>query len=82
MATIPGKLKLCQREEIVIIQVCGERVLSENRTKRERLSDQKRKKKTRSKRHKGSQEKCPRKLERTPARLNTVKGTRKRTRKT
>ena len=32
---------LSQREEIVMIQVCGERVLSENRMKRKRLSDQK-----------------------------------------
>ena len=63
-----------------MIQVCGERVLSENKMKRKRLSDQK--KKTRSKRRKGSREKRARKLERTPIRLNTVKGTRKRTRKT
>ena len=25
-ATIPAELRLCQREEIVMIQVCGERV--------------------------------------------------------
>ena len=64
-----------------MIQVCGERFLSESKMKRKRLSDQK-KKKTRSKRRKGSREKRARKLERTPIRLNTVKGTRKRTRKT
>ena len=37
-----------------MIQVCGERVLSENRMKRKRLSDQK---KTRSKRRKGMEAK-------------------------
>ena len=36
-----------------MIQVCGERVLSENKMKRKILSDQK---KTRSKRRKGSRE--------------------------
>ena len=41
LAKIPAELKLCQREEIVIIQVCGERVLSGNRMKRKILSDQK-----------------------------------------
>ena len=50
-----------------MIQVCGERVLSENRMKRKRLSDQK---KTRSRRRKGSREKRARKLERTSLRLN------------
>ena len=38
--TIPAELKLCQVEEIIIIQVRGERVLSESRLERER-SDQK-----------------------------------------
>ena len=38
--TIPVELKLCQPEEIVIIQVRGERVLSENRLERKRQSDQ------------------------------------------
>ena len=51
-----------------MIQVCGERVLSKNRMKRKRLSDQK--EKTRSKRRKGSREKRAVKLERTPKRLN------------
>ena len=40
-SNIPAELKLCQREGIVVIQVCGERVLSQNRMKRKRLSDQK-----------------------------------------
>ena len=39
--TIPAELKLCQLEEIIIIQVRGERVLSESRLERERESDQK-----------------------------------------
>ena len=52
-----------------MIQVCGERVLSENRLKRKRLSDKK-KKKTRSKRRKRSREKPAKMLERTPIRLN------------
>ena len=34
--TIPAELKLCQLEEIIIIQVRGERVLSESRLERER----------------------------------------------
>ena len=38
--TIPVELKLCQPKEIVIIQVRGERVLSENRLERKRQSDQ------------------------------------------
>ena len=38
--TIPVELKLCQPEDIVIIQVRGERVLSENRLERKRQSDQ------------------------------------------
>ena len=46
-----------------MIQVCGERVVSENRTKKKRLSDQIKKKR---KRRKGSREKRARKLERTP----------------
>ena len=46
-----------------MIQVCGERVLSGNRMKRKRLSDQK---KTRSKKRKANQEERVRKLERTP----------------
>ena len=45
-----------------MIQVFGERVLSENRMKRKRLSDQK---KTRSKRRKASREKREGKLKRT-----------------
>ena len=49
-----------------MIQVCGERVLSENRMKRKRLSDQKKNKK----RSKGSREKRARKLQWTPIRLN------------
>ena len=54
-----------------MIQVCGERVLSENRMKRKRLSDKKKKKKkTRSKRRKRSREKRAKMLERTPIRLN------------
>ena len=40
-ATIPVELKLFQREEIVIIQVREERVLSENRLKGKRQSDRK-----------------------------------------
>ena len=36
-------LKLCQPEEIVIIQVRGERVLSENRLEGKRQSDQRKK---------------------------------------
>ena len=55
--------------------------MSENKMKRKRPSDQK----TRSKRRKANREKHTRKLERTPKweeyRQNTVKGTRKRTRK-
>ena len=39
--TIPAELKLCQREKIVIIQVCGEGVLSENGIKRKRPRDRK-----------------------------------------
>ena len=38
--TIPVELKLCQPEEIVIIQVRGERVLNENRLERKRQSGQ------------------------------------------
>ena len=38
--TIPVELKLCQPEEIVIIQVRGERVLSGNRLERKRQSGQ------------------------------------------
>ena len=38
--TIPVELKLCQPEKIVIIQVRGERVLSENRLERKRQSGQ------------------------------------------
>ena len=38
--TIPVELKLCQPEEIVIIQVRGERVLSGNRLDIKRQSDQ------------------------------------------
>ena len=38
----PAELNLCQWEEIVIIEICRERALSENRMKRKRLSDQKR----------------------------------------
>ena len=47
-----------------MIQVSGERVLSENRMKRKRPSDQK--KNTRNKRRKASPEKRVRKLERAP----------------
>ena len=39
-ATIPAEL--CQPKEIVLIQVSGERVLSENKLKRKRQSDQRR----------------------------------------
>ena len=38
---IPAEPKLCQREETVIIQVRGERVLSGNWLKGERQSDRK-----------------------------------------
>ena len=38
---MPTELKLCQPEEIVIIQVGGERVFSENRLERKIQSDQK-----------------------------------------
>ena len=38
--TIPVELKLCQPEEIVIIQVRGERVLSGKRLERKRQSGQ------------------------------------------
>ena len=38
--TIPVELKLCQPEEIVIIQVRGERVMSGNRLERKRQSGQ------------------------------------------
>ena len=38
--TIPVELKLCQPEEIVIIQVRGERVLIENRLERKRQRGQ------------------------------------------
>ena len=51
-----------------MIQVRGESFLSENWMKRKRLSDQK--KKTRSKRRKGSRGKRVRMVERTPIRLN------------
>ena len=37
---MPAEFKLCQAEEIVIIQVSGERVLSENRLDIKRQSDQ------------------------------------------
>ena len=37
---MPTELKLCQPEEIVIIQVGGERVFSENRLERKIQSDQ------------------------------------------
>ena len=47
-----------------MIQVCGSRVLSENRMKGKRLSDQK--KKTRKKIRRARREKRVRKLERTP----------------
>ena len=39
-ATIPTELKLCQPQEIVMIQVRGERVLSENGLERKRQSSQ------------------------------------------
>ena len=39
-ATIPTELRLCQPEEIVIIQVRGERVLSENKLERKTQSGQ------------------------------------------
>ena len=42
--TIPAELKLCQLEEIIIIQVRGERVLSESRLEREREATKKSKK--------------------------------------
>ena len=38
--SIPVELKLCQPEEIVIIQVRGERVLIENRLERKRQRGQ------------------------------------------
>ena len=38
--TIPAEFKLCQPEEVVIIQVRGERVLVENRLDIKRHSDQ------------------------------------------
>ena len=56
------RLKLCQPEESILIQVRGERVLSENRLERRRQS---KKKKARSKRRKASPEKRARKLDRT-----------------
>ena len=59
---MPTELKLCQPEEIVIIQVGGERVFSENRLERKIQSDQR---KERSKKRKASREKRARKLERT-----------------
>ena len=68
----------CQWEEIVIIQVCGERISSEIRMKRKRLSPTK---KARSKRRKASGEKPSRKLKRTPKKQNTAKGTRKENKK-
>ena len=68
----------CQWEEIVIIQVCGERISSEIRMKRKRLSPTK---KARSKRRKASEEKPSRKLKRTPKKQNTAKGTRKENKK-
>ena len=40
LATIPAELTLCQPEEIVIIPVREERVLSENWLERKRQSDQ------------------------------------------
>ena len=57
------RLKLCQPEESILIQVHGERFLSENRLERRRQSEQK--KKARSKRRKASPEKRARKLDRT-----------------
>ena len=39
------RLKLCQPEESILIQVRGERVLSENRLERKRQSEQKEKNK-------------------------------------
>ena len=42
--TILAELKLCQLEEIIIIQVRGERVLSESRLEREREATKKSKK--------------------------------------
>ena len=56
-----AELQLCQPQEIVTIQVRGERVLSENRLERKR----RRPKKARSKRRQASREKRARKLERT-----------------
>ena len=44
-ATIPAELKLCQSKEIVIIQVHGERVLSENRLERKRQNSQRKQEK-------------------------------------
>ena len=40
MATIAAEFRLCQPEEIVVIEVRGERVLSENRLVIKRQSDQ------------------------------------------
>ena len=37
-ATMPALLQLCQPEEIIIIQVPGERVLGENRQERKRAT--------------------------------------------
>ena len=42
--TIPAELKLCRLEEIIIIHVRGERVLSESRLEREREATKKSKK--------------------------------------
>ena len=47
--TIPAELKLCQLEEIIIIQVRGERVLSESRLERERERATKKSKKRNAK---------------------------------
>ena len=71
-------VKLCQSEEIVITQVQGERVLSENRLERKRQSNQrklevkgvKRVEKSAQESYKGRQN-----------RQNTARGTQKRPRK-
>ena len=74
--TIPAEFKLCQMEEIVIIQVRGERVFIENRLDIKRQSDQRKQQvngvkcvqKIAQESEKGSQN-----------RQNTTRGTRKRT---
>ena len=54
--TIPAELKLCQLEEIIIIQVRGERVLSESRLERERERERERPKRARREMRRASRE--------------------------